>query len=483
MTDEIELKLELSEKAAAAIEASGLLTGESGRARQSSIYYDTPDHRLASAGISLRIRKSGSKRVQTIKAAGTNTAGLFTRSERERPVRNDVPVLDAASPLPDALGSCVDSIVPIFEVRIDRRSWMIAEGDATIEAVLDRGAVVVGDRQSPVCEIELELKSGSADALFALARKLGAAAPVRLGVLTKAERGYRLTGPAPTMFKAEPVLLADGVTSARAFGIVAQSCIRQFRLNEALLLADGGAEALHQARVALRRLRSAFSIFRPIIGESRAALVADLRWLTSELGEARNLDVLLARTRPGPLHDRVALARDAAYRRVGEVLAMPRTRELMFDLAEAIARHGCSNSPDAADGDLPARAFAVAALDRFHRRAKKRGSHLADIDDAHRHTARKAAKKLRYAAEFLANLFVRKRDRRRYEAFIASLETLQDQLGALNDLVTAALVLEKLGVEGDPEASRLTAEHRKKKLRKAAEVAHGKFFDLKRFWH
>lgn len=483
MTDEIELKLELNEEAAAAIECSGLLTGEAGRTRQSSIYFDTPDHRLASAGVSLRIRRSGSKRVQTIKAAGASTAGLFARSERERPVRDDIPVLDAVTPLPAGLGSCADAIAPAFEVRIDRRSWTIAEGDAMIEAVLDRGEVVVGDRQSPICEIELELKSGSADALFALARKLGALAPVRLGVLTKAERGYRLAGPAPTMFKAEPVLLADGVTSAWAFGIAAQGCIRHFRLNEALLLAGGGAAALHQARVALRRLRSAFSIFRPIIGESGAALAADLRALASELGEARNLDVLLARTRPGTLQDRVMLARDAAYRRVGEVLAMPRTQQLMFDLTEWIARRGWSGSPYAPDGDLPARGFAKAALDRLHHRANKRGRNLLDTDDAHRHAARKAAKKLRYAAEFFGNLFVGKRERRRYGAFIASLERLGDQLGALNDLATAALVLDKLGVAGDPEASRLTTEHRKKKLLKAAEAAHEQLFELKRFWH
>lgn len=482
MADEIELKLELSQDAAAAIEASGLLTGDANRARQASIYFDTPDHALARAGVSLRIRKSGNKRVQTIKAAGASAAGLFARSEWERAVRNDIPVLDAKMPLPAGLGDCADTIAPVFEVGIDRRSWIIAEGGAAIDAVIDRGEVVAGDRQSPICEIELELKSGTPSALFAFARKLDAVAPVRLGVLTKAERGYCLTGPAPTMFKAEPALLADAATPARAFAIVAQSCIRQFRLNEALLLAGGGAGALHQARVALRRLRSALSTFEPIIGESGSAFAADLRWLASELGEVRNLDVLLARTRPGSLHDGVALARDAAYRRVSDVLEMPRTRRLMLDLAEWIACAGWSDSPGAADGDLSPRAYAIAALDRCYRRAKKRGRNLADLDDAHRHEARKAAKKLRYAAEFFGSLFVRKRDCRRYARFIASLQALQDQLGALNDLATAAFVLEELGVAGDPEASRLTAGDQKKKLLQAAEAAHGRLFDLKRFW-
>src|SRR3546814_19805479 len=77
------------------------------------------------------------------------------------------------------------------------------------------------------------------------------------GVQSKAERGYRLTGPAPTMVKAELVKLAAGMTAADAFRHIAQSCVRQFRLNEALLLAGRDAGALHQVRVALRRLRSA----------------------------------------------------------------------------------------------------------------------------------------------------------------------------------------------------------------------------------
>src|SRR3546814_15643142 len=76
------------------------------------------------------------------------------------------------------------------------------------------------------------------------------------------------TGPAPTMVKAELVKLAAGMTAADAFRHIAQSCVRQFRLNEALLLAGRDAGALHQVRVALRRLRSAFSIFKPVIGSN-----------------------------------------------------------------------------------------------------------------------------------------------------------------------------------------------------------------------
>src|SRR3546814_12888666 len=93
------------------------------------------------------------------------------------------------------------------------------------------------------------------------------------------------------MVKAELVKLAAGMTAADAFRHIAQGCVRQCRLNEALLLAGRDAGALHQVRVALRRLRSAFSIFKPVIGGySHALLGEELRWLASELADARNIE-------------------------------------------------------------------------------------------------------------------------------------------------------------------------------------------------
>src|SRR3546814_5292579 len=82
MADEIELKLDLTPEAADALEATTVLPGDPGIAEQRSVYFDTLDHQLSKTGLSLRIRRSGSKRLQTIKADGASAAGLFVRSER-----------------------------------------------------------------------------------------------------------------------------------------------------------------------------------------------------------------------------------------------------------------------------------------------------------------------------------------------------------------------------------------------------------------
>ena len=206
-SDEIELKLVLNREDARLLETSHLLTGDRTTQRQRSIYFDTPDHRLARAGLTLRIRRAGGRRIQTVKARDAGSAGLFVRPEWERAVPDDRPVIDDTTPLRALLDKSVADLAPLFEIHVERRAWSIREDAAIIDVVIDRGMAVTADRQSPFCEMELELKGGDATALFAFARKLDAAIPVRLGTLTKAERGYALIDAAVTAFKAEPVVL------------------------------------------------------------------------------------------------------------------------------------------------------------------------------------------------------------------------------------------------------------------------------------
>ena len=133
MAAELELTLELTPGAADLLEASSLLPGDSDIAEQRSVYFDTPDHALAKAGLSLHIRRLGRKRTQKIKADGASAAGLFAWSEWERPVHNDTPIPEDTTSIRALLGDAVDRVSAAFEVRIERRSWIITDSDATIE--------------------------------------------------------------------------------------------------------------------------------------------------------------------------------------------------------------------------------------------------------------------------------------------------------------------------------------------------------------
>lgn len=483
MADEIELKLDLTPQAAAAIEASDLLQPQPATAELRSTYFDTPKHALAKAGLSLRIREAGDQRIQTVKASGASAAGLFARSEWERPVDGLAPVLDHGTPVLAVLGDKADGVAPIFEVHVERRVWVVTADGATIEIALDRGEVVRGGLRAPLCELELELLDGGAEALFTFARRLDAVAPVRLGVLSKSERGYRLDGSQVKAIRAEPVALTTDMTAAQAFQRVVQGCLRQFRLNETVLTDTRDPAALHQARVALRRLRSALAIFKPLLGAGDvASLRQELRWLAGQLGDARNLDVLLERPLPKPVRERLQTGREDAYRQVDEALSSTRSRELMLVLAQWTATGDWLHDPESGPiRDLSAQAFAATALDRLRRRVKKDGRGLAKASDEARHELRKDAKKLRYGAEFFASLYEGKRDSRRRKRFMADLQELQDQLGALNDLATAPLVLAELGLDADAQASALPSGA-KKPLIEAAADAHDALKDAKTFW-
>lgn len=476
--EETELKWCLSPDSAARISQSPLLSGAGEEQRMVTTYFDTPAHVLAKAGVSLRIRETNGRRIQTVKSGGGG-AGLHRRSEWEKLVERDVPVLDCTTPVPEILGSDVSRLTRVFEIVTDRRVWTLREGDATIEVALDDGRVRLADRETQVRELELELKSGPPEALFALGRKLLGGSDARLGVLTKAERGYRLGGAACTSITADPVAVTDRMTATEAFREIVQACLRHFRLNEDLLFPARTPEALHQARVALRRLRSAFVIFKPMIGnEDPSDLKARLRDLAQAMGPARDFDVLLETVDQGELRDRITAAREAAYDNAARELASPTTQALMFDLVEwtALGRWQTAAETEKVR-EMPAAAFAAEALARFRRKVKKKGHDLASLDDEARHEVRKDAKKLRYAVEFFAPLFDRTKSvRKDQKAFLKALKALQDDLGALNDLAMAPALLARFGVKTQP------TRKGKKRLIDNAAKAHGALADAPAYW-
>ncbi|WP_439615105.1 CYTH and CHAD domain-containing protein [Shinella sp.] len=484
MGQEIELKLDLASEAADDFLASGLLPGEPLVIERRAVYFDTPGEDLRAAGFSLRIRNDTKGRVQIVKAVGASAASLFARPKWEQKVEGDEPVLDDTTPIRAFLGRRIDALEPAFEVAVERRRWSVEWEDARIEVALDRGDIIAGDRRTPISEIELELVEGTPEALFSFARKLDAVAPVRLGVLSKAERGYRLLAPAARAVKSQPIALTADMTVPGIFRVIADACLRQFRLNE-MLLDIRGDEAVHQARIALRRLRSALSVFKAVLeDEAFAQLKDELKWLAGLLGEVRDIDVLIARCKDDALGERLAQARQRAFDEATQALASERARKLMLDFSYWLA---CGDWLSLAHTreirERPVGDFAAGALDRLRRKVKKGGRDLVDLDDEARHEVRKDAKKLRYATEFFASLFDRKRQKRRHGRFLAALEGLQDQLGTLNDAAAMPEVLARLGFDGDAAtAFPSNAIENKQAVIKAAADAHEALIDTKRFW-
>jgi triphosphatase len=420
-----------------------------------SVYFDTPDLALQKKGVSLRVRQSKGGRVQTLKRG----AGL-SREEHEEPIAGDVPDPDLGpirELLPDGQA---ETLKPAFNVRVTRRQRLIRYHDAEIELAVDQGEVRGGPRASPISEVELELKSGPPAALFDLARELSQAAPLYLSFDGKASRGQALVADAPLQAKRkERVELAPDASTVEAFQATARNALGQIAANAVVLREEVQAEAVHQLRVATRRLRSALSTFSPILDDRDLGQVKEeLRWLAHACNDARDLDVFAdriadtARTLdPAPaglpaLSKAVETARARAAAEVAQAVASERFRALLIDVTAWVETGPWLEDPAGRERrDEPARAFAAHALEKRRRRLLKSGHGLKQADDERRHEVRIEAKKLRYTAEAFVSLYPDKAAGR----FLKPLKALQEELGALNDQATAEPLAARLALPQD----------------------------------
>ena len=266
-------------------------------------YYDTPDLRLLARGIALRVRKDGERFVQTMKTELESGGTLARRGEWETPVgglQPDLTAIDDADAR-ELLGLILPGeLQPVFSNRVRREVHVINSLDEsgharTIEIAVDIGETRAGDATEPIAEIELELLKGSAADVFDLALALHRIGHVRIEPRSKAERGYALsTDIVHRWQKAETIVFNPQTTIDEALAEVFNACFKHWTANESAALDGRDPEGIHQMRVGLRRLRSALSIFGPLLPEDALA------WLKEEasdtlgaLGRARDLDVFL----------------------------------------------------------------------------------------------------------------------------------------------------------------------------------------------
>lgn len=197
MAEEIELKLALNIRTAPLLRQHPRLASLPFRKRcLRNIYLDTPEHTLKSRRIALRRRQIDSQWLLTIKteAPESSTAGLSRRMEWEYPMppdQLDFSNIDAP-PIRELLTSQAGRLQPSFSTDFVRTTWEIQQSDGTIELALDLGHIRTALHKTPICELELELLTGSEHALTSLAQELRQTIPLTPFSLSKAARGYTL---------------------------------------------------------------------------------------------------------------------------------------------------------------------------------------------------------------------------------------------------------------------------------------------------
>lgn len=432
-----------------------------------AIYFDTPGFLLLSHGAGLRVREADGQWTQTMKAGGSISGGLHQRNEWESEIPGPMPepgalaaLVGSGSPWEKLLQrvSTTEKLRPLFSVDVTRTIWHLDVDGDKIELALDLGSIERDGEQVPVSEIELELLSGSPNALYALALRLLDDMPLRLSDISKAARGYALClPPKVNIVRAQPLALRSSQTVEHGMRAIFSACLAQIHGNEAGVADSSDAESVHQMRIGLRRLRSALRLFQGVCALPEDWL-EDLRWLGNVLGAARDWEVLSSGTLAAAanavrdiafldaLRQQVATIAQVKRADAAQTVASARYSRLMLRLFAWV--EGASWRDDL-HADTRKRLAAVlgkwarAAMKRQHKRMLRRGRRLSVHDADALHRLRIAAKNARYMSEFFAALYRRKPLRRH----VAALTALQDELGALHDLSSSVQLLQQLAAE------------------------------------
>lgn len=459
---EIELKLAVPAVALTRLRGRLRRRGEPSTQLLDTTYYDTPERLLGGQGMALRLRRQGRQWVQTLKS-GDASAALSARGEWELPLTRralDLQRLPVdARKLLQAAGldaRAAATLRPQFRTRFCRCAWLVEHDGTQIEVALDEGEVIAGKRRAPLSELEFELKAGAPAALLDLALQVVAprrGAPLALVPLpeSKAARGARLAlGAGPEVVKAQ----AKRVTAGIEAGMSASVALRRVLANglDVLLanasgLADSDEpEFVHQARVALRRMRSAVRLLGRD-ADLPDALVEEMHWVAGALGPARDADVLLADTLPpllaqlpAALRADVAALQSAARARQAAARGAARVavRSARFALFALRLMQWCATPQRGRAATLSQ--LASRRLARAQRKLIEAGAFFCALAPAERHRVRILAKRLRYALD----LFACALPLRATAEYVEALSALQDRLGALNDAAVAVETLPQL---------------------------------------
>jgi CHAD domain-containing protein len=426
--------------------------------RLETVYYDTPDLRLARWGVSLRHRAGEG---WTLKLPPVQVAG---RPQGELLERDELTFQGGAKKPPEAAVSVVRAYVRKAELvavarlsTVRRRVRLVdASGVRVAEVVDDEVSVRDGRRVAArFREIEVEAMpqqngtpGGIIDPLVLRLRGAGAGAP------DPTPKHIRALGPraleAPEV-AAQPVR-PDSPAREVIKHVFAESIASLLR-HDPLIRTSGDPEAIHQARVATRKLRSHLRTFGPLLdAEWTEPLRSELGWLAMGLGAVRDREVLLER-----LRERAQTLPAADQRSAASLLHILETEiqtlraKLMEELSSVryvdllerlvLASHTPATLPEAEEPALKVLPPLAASPWRRLRSAVKQ---LPDPPtDPELHRIRILAKRARYAAETVAPVAGSAA-----AAFARAAAKLQTVLGEHQDSVTAQAWLRAARISG-----------------------------------
>jgi len=460
---EIELKLLTDKKTARRVWShpaiKSLIQGPARTRHIKTTYFDTLKCDLLKHHCALRVRAVGNQFEQHLKTAGESKGGIFHRQEWQMPLSGPNPDFTQYKGKQfDFLKPYAEKVCPIFESDMERMDALLVCDNFTIEIAVDIGVVrsfdAQGnpDKETPLTEIELELKSGNARHIHEIAHKLAETLPVRLGWQSKAQRGYNLClDRVPSASSMTKIKFTKECSHKQALGIFLGDCLSQLLANSANIEEKADIEAIHQARVACRRIRAGLSLVQPFLSADEfKTMRAGFRNLAANMGPIRDIDVLLTETLPPVLdsEDTPQTIKSSLYkiiesghrrratllRSAQKQMKSPETARLFLKLALL------SDSLVKNHNEVGIEDHAIKLLRKRYKPIEKGHKILLERDLVGCHNLRLAAKKLRYIAEIYAPLTGNKS----LKAYGKALSKIQQSLGEINDITNISELMQNI---------------------------------------
>ncbi len=421
-------------------------------------YWDTADLRMARNGVSLRHRtgEDGPPWQLKLPVPGSDRA------------REELAEQGGPRDVPAALRALVTGwtraavLVPVATLRTDRSVYNVldAAGDAVAELVDDTVSVL--DRRRVVArfrELEVERRSADDGTMDWLRDRLVAAGAVEGQFTPKVVHALGPLATEPSDLP-EPPKLTAGASATAVVGYAMAKGVRRLVAHDAPVRREA-PDAVHQMRVACRRLRSDLRTFGPVVDPDWAGGLRDeLKWLGGSLGAARDLEVLRERVARAAAADPLAPLDPDAVARIDAVLA-EREKHALAEVEAALATdrypallervvEAARHPAVTAEAARPAEEALTPLVAKAWRKLERAAGKLAEDDpDEDWHQVRIRAKRARYAAEAVAPALGS--DAKRLGSAASS---LQDLLGDHQDAVVATEAL--LGIASDhPDDIRL----------------------------
>ena len=421
-----------------------------------SIYLDTPDHAITALGLGFGVRQ----RREAVSLAA-EARSVTNRSAWKRIVEplSAATAKGAKRKLKFCLRSA-SAIEVVARVETQRHLWSVACGESQAKVGLDRSTVLMNGGEVTLASVRFACAAPNAD-FFRLVTDACEVGGLRLSAESDLARAYRLCdSPNATHVTAFTPDLNTDMDAAAAFRTIATACFDHFLLNETAIRTTGDREAVHQCRVALRRLSACLRLFSGFVsGADYEALRADLKELGTYLRNARDLDVMIADViTPAiaidPPSGAPALMREIEARRqkahadLIAQLCAPSSAVLFLRFALWLEAGDWTKSADPKSVKQrrgPVVKYVRKKFEKMNSNFGKRCAELGQADAEARHGTRIRAKNLRYDTEFFATLARDKSASARMLAFLQAVKTLQTVLGDWNDILMARRFLTSFG--------------------------------------